>query len=401
MNQFIRKKMAVKIAILSLLSTGLTTSWAIERQSPDFFQVGDVFLIPSLSVNTMYNDNLFLQDSQRKQSMVTTVNPRIRLAYEGEYSLTVFDANLNKGYFNDSATDNYLDSTLRFGSELFPSERIQYGFSFSRDEGHDNRGVGLQDGLSALDFNSPHQYRLLTALADFEYGTRVEGAARFEVAASLQDKKYENHRIATRILDREEGRLTIGLAYMLAPATSILIEGDYGDIGYDSTSADSKEYKAMVGLEWEATYQTTGFMKVGRSEKDFSDPTRSDSSEPAWEVGIDWAPLSYTTVTLRTAKGFGEGEGTGDFVNAETVSIDWHHDWYDHIGTRVKLGHLVDEYGGSVREDKVDSLLLGADYQYNPWLLISAAYTYEDRSSTLQGFDYKNSIISMHFKINL
>jgi len=401
MNQFISNKLLAKVAVVSLLSTAVTTSWAIERQSPDFFQVGDVFLIPSLSVETIYNDNLFLQDSDREQSMVNVVSPSIRLAYEGDYSLTTFDVNLEKAYYRHSATDNYLDSTIKIGTELFPSERVQFGASISRYEGHDNRGVGLQDGLSAFDFRTPHEYRLLTALADFEYGTRVEGAARLEADVSFQERKYENHRAVTSTLDRDEGRLTVGLAYMLAPATSILIEGSYGDIDYDSTSADSKEYKTMVGLEWEATYQTTGFMKIGMSEKDFSDPTRSDSREPAWEVGVDWAPLSYSTVTLRTAKGFGEGEGTGNFVNTEEASVEWNHDWFDHIGSHVKIKHAADAYGGSAREDKINSLLIGADYQYNPWLLISAAYTYEDRNSTLVGFDYENSIYSLNFKINL
>jgi len=401
MNSFIKNNRVLQVINIVLFSLTTTSALAIEHQDPEFFQVGDFFLIPSLSVNESYNNNIFLQDNGRKDSAITVINPKARVAYEGEYSLTTLDVSLNKGFYHSSSSDNYLDTGIKIGTEMFPSERVQFGASLARTEGHDNRGVGLQDGLSAFDFNSPHEYYSVIGLADLEYGTRVEGAARLEAAISLEDKKYENHRTVTSTLDRDTGNVTVGLFYMLAPATSILIEGRYGDIDYDTATADSKEYQAMIGLEWEATYQTTGFIKLGVGRKDFASATRTDSTEPAWEVGVDWSPLSYSIVTLRTAKGFDEGEGTGNYVDVQTVSIDWRHDWYDHIGTQVMLEYKTDEYGGSFREDDISSMVLGADYQYNPWVLVNAGIIYEERDSTLFGFDYNNTIYSLNFKLNL
>lgn len=392
----------VKKIIGALLVSLVTTSgFAIERQDPDFFQLGDFFLVPSLSINEQYDDNIFLQDKGAKSSLISVIKPSARLAYDGDISLTTLDIGFEEGFYRSSSADNYLDTRVRIGTELFPSERVQIGASFSRFEGHDARGFGLQDGLSAFDFSSPHEFNQLIGQLDFEYGTRVEGAARFEMDASLEDKEYDNHRLVTRFLDRKTARVRTGLAYMLAPATSILFEVGYGDIDYDVATSDSEEYRAMVGLEWEATYQTKGFVKFGMGKKEFSDSARTDTSEPAWEVGVDWSPLSYSTVTLRTAKGFSEGEGTGSFIDAQTTAIDWRHDWYDHIGTQIVIEHKTNEYGDSAREEDVNSFLISLDYQYNPWLLISTGAQYEQRESNTLGFDYSNTVYHVMFNVNL
>lgn len=391
----------IKIINSILVSLIATSSFAVERQDPDFFQLGDFFLIPGISVSEVYNDNVFLQDRDKKSSLITTVSPRARLAYEGDFSLSTLDVGIEKGFYRATSSDNYLDSRVKLGTEIFPSERVKFGASLARIDGHDARGVGLQDGLSAFDFNSPHEYRQVIGLADFEYGTRVEGAARLEVAVSLEDKEYDNHRSVTNFLDRKTSRITTGLAYMLAPATSILIEGSYGDFNYDTATADSKEYRAMVGLEWEATYQTTGFLKLGMGKKEFSNAARTDTTEPAWEVGVDWSPLSYSVFTLRTSKGFSEGEGTGSFIDAQTTSLDWRHDWYDHIGTHIVIENKIHEYGDSDREEDVNSIILNFDYQYSPWLLISTGVLYEERESNALGFDYENTVYNVAFKVNL
>lgn len=391
----------IKIINSILVSLIATSSFAVERQDPDFFQLGDFFLIPGISVSEVYNDNVFLQDRDKKSSLITTVSPRARLAYEGDFSLSTLDVGIEKGFYRATSSDNYLDSRVKLGTEIFPSERVKFGASLARIDGHDARGVGLQDGLTAFDFNSPHEYRQVIGLADFEYGTRVEGAARLEVAVSLEDKEYDNHRSVTNFLDRKTSRITTGLAYMLAPATSILIEGSYGDFNYDTATADSKEYRAMVGLEWEATYQTTGFLKLGMGKKEFSNAARTDTTEPAWEVGVDWSPLSYSVFTLRTSKGFSEGEGTGSFIDAQTTSLDWRHDWYDHIGTHIVIENKIHEYGDSDREEDVNSIILNFDYQYSPWLLISTGVLYEERESNALGFDYENTVYNVAFKVNL
>ena len=396
MNLFVKK-----IISAALVSLAATPALAIERQDPDFFQVGDFFLIPSVSIHEEYDDNIFLQDDGAKSSLISVITPSARLAYEGDFSLTTVDIGVVKGVYRSSSADNYLDTRVRVGTELFPSERVQIGASLTRFDGHDDRGFGLQDGLAVFDFASPHEFHQWTGLVDFEYGTRVEGAARLEVDVSLEDKEYDNHRLATQLLDRETGRVTTGLAYMLAPATSILLEVSYGDIDYDVATSDSEEYRAMVGLEWEATYQTTGFVKFGMGKKEFADSARTDTSEPAWEVGVDWSPLSYSTVTLRTAKGFSEGEGTGSFIDAQTTAVDWRHDWYDHIGTQIGFEHENNAYGDSTREEDVNSFLINLDYQYNPWLLISTGALYEQRESNTIGFDYNNTVYHIMFNVNL
>ncbi|MEH6504162.1 MAG: outer membrane beta-barrel protein [Cycloclasticus sp.] len=391
----------IKIINSILVSLIATSSFAVERQDPDFFQLGDFFLIPGISVSEVYNDNVFLQDRDKKSSLITTVSPRARLAYEGDFSLSTLDVGIEKGFYRATSSDNYLDSRVKLGTEIFPSERVKFGASLARIDGHDDRGFGLQDGLAVFDFNSPHEFHQVIGLADFEYGTRVEGAARLEIDISLEDKEYDNHRSVTNFLDRKTSRITTGLAYMLAPATSILIEGSYGDFNYDTATADSKEYRAMVGLEWEATYQTTGFLKLGMGKKEFSNAARTDTTEPAWEVGVDWSPLSYSVFTLRTSKGFSEGEGTGSFIDAQTTSLDWRHDWYDHIGTHIVIENKIHEYGDSDREEDVNSIILNFDYQYSPWLLISTGVLYEERESNALGFDYENTVYNVAFKVNL
>src|SRR5256885_9446240 len=75
------------------------------------------------------------------------------------------------------------------------------------------------------------------------------------------------------------------------PKTSVELSVQALDITYDhprasGLSLDSREYRYLLGVVWEATGKTTGSMRVGGITKKFDDPALPNYSAPNWEVAI-------------------------------------------------------------------------------------------------------------------
>ncbi len=362
-------------------------------------------LYPTLRQDTLYNDNVLLQDNRAKDSIVIVTAPRLKYSYEGNITEFTMNMGIENGYYTHSHNDNYFDADTDAKFSIYPTEKLAFFGSAGYRRFHEVRGSGSQSGLRATEFDSPDKYRLWLAEVGIRYGVEEVGSPRFEVSYLHNERRYSNNRRRTRIQDRNIDGINTTIFYQILPNTSLLVQGNLLRNAYKKGFApgdlDSDQFTVLTGLSWQATFQTEGYFKVGWNEKYFDNSQRGESANLSWEVGVNWFPLSYSNISLVTQQRLQEADGLGNDANVRNVSLSWKHDWYRNIKTTTNLFYNNSDFSGNTREDNDFGAGISLDYEFRRWLTIGADYQYLIRSSTAQDFDYERNVFGIHVLLSL
>ena len=386
-------KLFLAVALLSA-----TNTWALEAGEPVDFEAGNGYFYPSVGVQLSHDDNILLSNTNEKSSMITVITPKFRWEADGEASQVGLTFETEAAEYHSSNDDNYVDWRALAEVAYFPTERVSYYGAAKFNHDHEARGSTASSGSA-----KPDEYDLWELNGRLKYGLDEEGAPRFELEYTHSDREYTNNRASTASDDRKTDELTATLFYKVAPLTSLLLEGSVTQLDYDIGTSDSDQTRLLVGVTWEATAATTGFAKVGRSEKEFDNTTGSNTNtdNASWEVGVTWAPLTYSTVNFSTNRDYSESSGTGSHNDSTSTSVSWTHAWQSHFDTTLSFSRVNDDYVNSTREDDVDTIQLNADYRMNHWLVFGAGYKHVERDSNTAGLDYEDNVVTLSAGINM
>ncbi len=387
------KRMAAKVGgrlvMASCIATALSMQ-AAQAVEPQGMQLGPGYFYPNAGLDVYYDDNLLSQEDNEIDSMVTVLSLGGREEIQGDANLFAVEAGLSRAWYHSSPDDNYLDGFLFGEYASYPSSRVSTSVKGGYWREHEDRGTTtLQGDLAALQ-DEPDTYDLWSIEGEFGYGLEEVGATKLELQAGYLTRDYTNNRIITRFRDRDEAMLGATFKYMIMPATSLLLEGRYKNFDYDLDNGqlDSSEYRVLAGVTWEATAATTGFAKLGWQKKEFESDARDGDDHPAWAVGVQWSPLSYSTFGLSTERKFDESTGTGDFTDKRETQLNWQHAWRSHLKSNVYYSISQDDYSGSTREDDVTGFGISLDYSMRQYLDWQLYYDYSERDSNADGLDY-------------
>ena len=363
--------------------------------------LGAGYFYPSVTIEEKYQSNIFAQSTNETDSWITTISPRAVYVLEGEFRKFTFQAGVSQGIYHGSSNDNYLDADLSAEAEFTPSDRLALTFGGRYNEAHDARGTGDSVGAAATAFPHPDEYHEWDVFGRVGYGLKELYAPRLTVEAGHTDTEYENNRARTAANDLTRNRLVGTFSFMVAPNTSLELEGSVVDTDYDTAASDSKKYKLLAGASWDATYQTTGFIKVGKQKADYKSSTDRNSS--AWTVGVDWQPLSYATVNFSSSKDIidSSGAGVGNATNTITHNLSWKHDWKSYLNSTAYMQWIDEDYQGVTREDETRTLGVSANYSMRNWLNLAAGLSHTEKSSSTAGLDYDDNIFSISARVGL
>ncbi len=386
------KYLHARLLILSALAGAMAVPAVMgaERQG---IQAGPGYFYPNVGLNLYYDDNLLRQENDTIDSMVTVLSASGREEIYGDATRFALEGGLAKAWYNSSPDDNYFDWRLFGEAAYFPTSRVSTSVKGGYWRLHEDRGTTtLQGDLADLQ-DAPDRYDLWAIEGDFGYGLEEVGAPKLEIRAGYQDRQYTNNRVITEFRDRNEAMLGAMLKYMIMPATSLLLDGRYKAFDYDRNESqlDSKEYRVLAGVTWEATAATTGFAKLGWQKKTFDSPAREDDDKPAWDIGIEWSPLTYSIFGLNTERKFDETTGAGDYIDQRETRLSWQHAWKSYLISNLYYSKGKDDYPGSFREDDIDNIGLTLDYSMREYLDWKLYYAYRERDSNSPGLDYERN----------
>lgn len=370
---------------------------AIAAIEPAAVDVGEMSLVPTMNLQVGYDDNILSANTNEISSMVTVLSPSVQLIAEQGLNAYRMSYTLSKGIFENSSADNYLDHDLSFDAHLEFNSRNKVDLRAAYNRGHEARGTGLSaNGGVANAVTEPLEYDTKSVSFNYQFGGD-EATGRIELYGELLDREYKNFRNITTGRDNQEVIAGGIFYYRIAPKTSLLFEARNKDVDYDlsSSTLDSNTWRYYVGATWESTAKTTGTVKIGHYDKDFDSTTRQDDDGVSWEAAVTWAPKTYSVFELTTGQEDKESSGTGDFINAKVVRLNWNHGWTDFVNTDLGISHTTETYEGATngREDKIKSYSAGLNYDMRRWLSLGLSYTYNDTSSNVTGVSFDKNVI--------
>jgi hypothetical protein len=380
-----------------------------QEQRPTLVR-GALTLESSLGIEALHDTNIFQSATDVRSSQIWKLEPCLLLRFEPARSRLELGYKGSYGWYDKSSDDNYVDHALHAGAYLLLGERSGLDLVASYDEAHENRGTGLSTGIDpASGAFPPHpdRYGRGQYLARYTYG--VSHTRAFVVLGGGTEKVvYQNNLALTQPFDRDEsyGQATFGVR--VRPKTSLQLSVQARDITYDHLRAsglnlDSREYRYLLGVVWEATGTTTGSVRVGGVTKKFDHAALPDYSAPNWEVAIRWSPRTYSHFDLSTKRYLAEPiDLSGDVTDSAAYSLSWSHEWGSQLESKLALSEFEQTYRfvtGNPHKDKTPQYSLALAYKTRPWLRWEAGLDINSRDSPLASYNYNQSITRLGARI--
>ena len=377
-------KFAYPICLAALSGLVTTQSYAID---PASINLGPFDFTPVLQVSTGYDDN-FRANSEEDSTWFTSIQPTFTMGAAGlksEYEISYsFIHDYFHSYSSEKTTDHFINAAAYY--DFNSRNRLLLSADFSDT-------TSVQDSNAADD-----EYRSSGINALYSFG--VEGAP-INVDFGYDRSRTRTQNDINKDKDLDTQQLSSTLYYRISPRTQLLAEIRHSDQDYKSANLrDSTNRTYLAGARWEATAFTTGSVRVGRTKKDFDNPTQQDVSRNMWEAGILWEPLTYSNFNLLTRSSIEEGEDDADSINQKLYSLGWNHQWNGFISSNVNYS-LVDKKYDTGRKDTTHTSSVGLIYAVDRWVDIGLRYEYTDSDSTLASENYSRNQVMLTLTVGL
>lgn len=373
------------VSIFTAPALFLSTS-ALSALEPAAYDIGPVSVIPTLNIQAGYDDNIFSSSASEVGSQKTIISPTVQMIAEDGFNAYRVSYSINQGIYKSSADDNYTDHKLSLDAHLEFDARNTLDLNTTYSKNHEERGTGItESGSVGAGLDSPLEYDTKSVSFSYTYGAD-NAAGKLVFSGKYDDKEYQNFRSITDQRDTEQTTLSAAFYYKVQPKTSLLFEIRNQDLNYKvdpTTSLDSETRRYYVGATWEGTAKTTGTIKLGQVNKDFSSPSRSDFSGNSWEAALKWEPLTYSVLDFATSQSEKESSGAGDFIDSKALRLTWSHDWNDQMQTILSSGYANDDYKGTTggRQDDITDASISLNYDMRRWLSFGIGYAYQNTDS--------------------
>ncbi|WP_417227611.1 outer membrane beta-barrel protein [Amphritea sp.] len=383
-------------SILSMPALMLS-SQAFSAIEPASIEAGPVRIVPTLNVETSYDDNIFSSTTAEVDSLKMAVTPQFEIIAEDGFNAYKASYAMSHGTYKSSSDDNYTDHQVGLDAHLEFNARNTLDLNTAYSKNHEERGTGITEtGSIGAGVDAPLEYDTKSVSFSYTYGAD-NATGRLVLAGQYTDKEYQNFRSITEERDNEETSFSGTFFYRIQPKTSLLFEIRNQNLNYKTdptNSLDSETQRYYIGATWEGTAKTTGTIKLGTVKKDFKSSAREDFSGSSWEVGINWKPLTYSTFNLATSQSEKESSGTGDFIDSQTIRLSWTHDWNDQVQTIFSSGFTNDDYKGTTggREDDITDASINLNYDIRRWLSIGMGYSHQNTDSNTVGIPFDRNI---------
>lgn len=392
------KRLGKTIFTLHVLSIGSIVPFA-NAQEPESAE--HRAMVPSLSAELQYDDNIFLSEADEQSSLITILSPGVLTTFRPSKHRIVLRYNGEFASFANSSADNYDDHEFQAAAFLELGVRGLLDIIGGYQRGHESRGSGLSEGLDPESTNfpaEPDEFSQKQLSGRFSYG--ASGAkGRLVFDAGRRELEYKNNRDRTRFFDYDNvhGGTTFYIRVM--PSTSLLMSLRVDDFDYPNKrsfqpSLNSREHRYLVGATWTVTGKSTGTARFGYVEKRFDDAGRRDFSETSWDVDVRWSLRNYSHFDFATSRYPSEATSiTGDVIENTRHSVAWSHHWNSRVMTRLETQYFRQDFRGSVaaREGRFNRHGLTLAYEMRRWLTWEFGASFSSNDSNIEQYDYNAS----------
>lgn len=391
--------------IFALLSVGVAAPAAANLKPGSFITKDGAEITPTLQTGISSNNNFFSTPENEESRTIWTITPNIKAAIEDGPDSYNLDLGTSSSLHNKESVDNFTQVNIGVGVHKEFTSQHRLDVNGKADWLYEPRGSGLTEGLGDA-VNELVKYQQQNITARYEYGAQ-SSKAQVALNAGFYSKKYQNFRAVSQFRDYDKSLVGITGYYNTQAATRTFLEVKQENYRYDflassGISRDSDDVKVLLGMEWEATALTSGSFKLGYQNKDFSANERESFSGLSWEAGVNWQPLSYSTVQLKTSRSAKDPLVQGDYIKESTYGINWTHSWSDYLSSLAGVNYIDEQYTGDIgRKDKTKSARLGLNYIASKFGMVSTYIDFIDKDSTQSAIEFDRVIVGVNFTFAL
>lgn len=359
-------------------------------------------LYPSIGVGVTWDDNFYAEPTDTNSATIYRLRPAVGIrssrgitnmgaGYSGVYSAY----NIEGGSEQDSTYDHNL-----FADFSRNGEKMQGGATINYRRGHDLKG-GIDDNVDY--FDAWDQAALRGWLNFGNPAARLNFRVDALTGARVQDD--------LSAIDVNSTALGAMLKARVGNKTNAVLEGGIRRFDYTNSNQSADTTYARIGVTWEATAKTTGFISYGQEKYMPDNPgelIESDEPGPAfgvinesnnstWRGSIRWEATADDSLLLASTQGVRISSGTGSHKVATRSSAAWTHIWSDRIRSNLAYATGEDVFKGTTRVDELDEYQVNLSYNFRRDMLLSGGWYYLDRASNVYERNYDRNTLILNF----
>jgi hypothetical protein len=376
----------------------------VDAYEPLGVRVGTFLLKPSIEVTRGYDTNpSHIPDG--KPSGYTLFEPALKvqsqwsrhevgLDLRGSYSEYDKDSSLNRPMIDakshsriDVSHDTAINGETRFllSTDYPGSPNLPVGFAklpIFMSYGHT---IGLTHRFNRLEVSA----KATTDRTQYQDTQLVDG------------ETSSNH---DRDFDQFGGSLRAGYDVFpgVKPFVEVSADTRKHDLQFDRDGfqRDSNAVTPKVGTTFDMARRLTGEISVGYLMRRFEDPNLQALRGIVADASLIWTVTGLTTATL-TASSRGEETVLPGVSGAlrRDIGVQVDHALRRWLIWTVRAGYGLDDYVGSLREDKRLSAGTSLTYKFNREWSIKGEYRYDQLHSNTAGVDYNANVFLVGLKL--
>jgi len=398
--------------------------WADEeldiRKDPVAIPAGPFEFAPIFEAAESYNDNIFLNDGIKRDSLLTQFHAGGQLALERQLNRYALTYTLQSSQYHNSPQDDYIDHFVGGTSHIEFTSRNRLDVNLGYLDSHYQRGIFLgrdlisptgqsgptgQNGIDALGAtgrSGPDQYHLHSVDAAYRYG-RAEAKGNLELQFNAQDYIFQNNREFTARQDRTQFAVTPGFYFRVAPKTTLQAQVENTLVKYrqaEVSGFDSLKQRYLFGGTWSYSAKIQASARIGYLRQEFDNPKSAKYDDVTWDLSASWAPLTYSRLDLSIARDVNPTLASDNLRASDRYRLGWTHDWTPRVKTQLFGSRENADNLGINRQDDYTSFGVDLNYGLRRWLGIGINYSYRNLKSEDTRYDFNQNVVMLYITGN-
>lgn len=403
--------------ILIVAAVIALTGISVDAQ-PGKIQIGKLKVLPSLAVEEVYDDNIFLGNGDNDTTeledndFITHLKPELMVGYDinGRGSISA-GVSGDLAFYADYTDNDWqtframLDADYETPVGLFMGLSNTYANAEDPSGGINEYNLGQitkrwnNDLRTHIGYNFGDQYKVTGFLNYYK-----------------QD--YDDEEDFTQ--DWEDFEVGLGVSWRVMPKTWLFGRYHYGSRDFtshrfgstDDNDADFDWSRVNVGLQWDATAKLDGEVNFGYQWIDHDNDTDllgaeyddPDAFIAATLVNYTLSPRTRIAMRLYRAVRY-TGSLTRENYEDTGIGVNVMQRILNKLILKAEMGYSYMDYNTNDRNDDNFNLGLGLDYEIQDWLVTGVMYSFKTKDSSsdavFDDFGDANDYDDNQFKIYL
>jgi exopolysaccharide biosynthesis operon protein EpsL len=254
-----------------------------------------------------------------------------------------------------------------------------------------------------------NESRVFNFDGDIGMGIHLVGAAT--------ENRSRNSQNSTAVADYVQDAGELGVKYVSTANNSITLvrreaTGDYRGRQLDAAGqfdTGFKQHETEARLYWALTGKSEVLGRMDYLEREHDHFSSRDFSGMTGNLTYRWTPTGETRIDLSVYRSLNSfQEAVDSYYVTEGIAIMPVWVYSAKTSFRLRYDYSDRDYRGAViplpagfkmREDRVQSLLVEADWKATRTILVSGTLQHEERDSNISGLDYKANVVSVNAQL--